>query len=287
MKKNLLKVTFEDLHQDLLNGFKRLQVGKPRTDLNIHASDLYSFCPRRWAIAYQHKVSPRNVQFEGNYHPSRKMTFRAGEFYEELVREALQISKRLAGIFKCQCCEHTFFEQGPCPKCGKDTWEYSQLELVVPIANGIRVEGHIDMVYKHPKGGNVIVESKMMGVQPAHPQESYDSLNRPKTIHLYQVQTYLWLTAHGKYYLESKGKLNPLFAAIVYLCRLERFAPFKLYALEKDKQIQLEITRNVSAYKLFLENGAKELPPRVCTAKTNFLAHTYCPTFIREMCFKE
>lgn len=234
---------------------------KERTDYGqvLHASDVYNFCPRRYALYQKYPDAPiQNKVITA----SQALNYALGIKIQEIVVEN---SLGLVGIWECKLCRRTYYGIMPkkCNTCISSRFKYRELE----IKHKDMIVGHIDMVYRKTDE-SIIVEIKSM--KP----EEFKNLDKPKLQHEYQVMTYLYLINRTK--LKNKIlkdlKVTGKYGYILYVCKTAMQEPFKLFTIKYKREFGRKLDKHLEDLENFMNAKEPKLPERICRTKIDLMA---------------
>ncbi len=265
-------------------------------DLTIHATDMYTFCARRWALAHKYKMDPRkDVKYGTSFLVNKPLiSFEVGVRMEESLRDALALTNRLIGNIECLKCGHTEIRvAGPCPKCNSMQYRYHQITLVREI-EVFSFTGSCDAILLTDEGGCIIEAKTIKSVPVSFTEKStysihkeglidYSSLVKPLPEHYYQVQLYLYLARHIK---EIAGiPLIGDYGIIAYIPKQTNRPVLKAFMIRANSAFRNDIKHITASLLFYLKKG--HLPKKVCDNKLSFLAKNYCPAWVQTECFNE
>lgn len=245
-------------------------VGRAATDYFIHASEMYTACPRRHIIAYQTKVSPRKNELAANS-ASLGLTFQLGLAIEKILVTALQRTGGLFGRWVCNNCGSSFVGilSGEC-ECGG---EYQYNQLVLKSHKGeVGISGSIDALF-NVNGKNYIVECKSIG-----DRSQFQNMYEPLTEHVYAVSTYLHLAA-----LFPEHNIDTDVAFIVYIPKLHTPQPIKIFRIESGTVAYATIRRFLHWIDVWY--ASMKLPQRICHSDRSLLCLKTCPPAVARICW--
>lgn len=252
-----------------------------RNSFNIHASDIYSFCPRRFALANINKITLRNPPIRS---AMTGHAFAVGVAIEKMVLEAFAYTNMLIGKAKCPKCSKEYAGKVEllCPEC-KIGAEYEQLSLELPVVPPHCFKGSIDMFVEGTNKVAYALECKSIGESP-RARMAFNDLVTPLLEHTYQVQSYLYLISKLKPTIGDIRVADEL-AALLYISKSAKHVPYKLFLVKKDKVIQREIADFIK--EVVQWNDTKILPKRIGKTKLSYICSHYCPKEIVSICFKQ
>lgn len=263
LQKEIERVMVERLKSSSRNDYSKV----------IHASDIYDFCPRRYAL---YKLN-KNINVQELFADvSTALTFEIGKKIQNII---IENAPSLMGIWVCDSCfrEHYGIRPKKCNNCFSKKFIYKEVEIKYNCGDYILM-GHIDMIHKEVDN-SVVVEIK--SINP----EDFDLLTSPKLQHEYQVMTYLYLIKENKKLkdkLIKEFKLTSKYGYILYVCKTKKKEPFKLFIVKLSKSFNNKMNSYLESLKTFSET--KILPERICNNKLYLLARN-CK--ISNLCFEK
>ena len=257
--------------------YKGEKLGRPKTDNQIHVTDLGSFCPRALAICLRDKI-PYHTE---SYLPlGLSVTFEIGRMVQSLVVRRLQSAGVLWGSWKCVVCKKLVLGVRPTKCiCGANLYVYQDTALCLD-TYGHPVVGHVDafMMYLN----NLIIPVEVKSIKP----DAFEVLTEPQPDHRGQLSHYLWMLTKKVQLPDFSGvKLSTLKfgvekGVIIYVCKLQKKMPYKIFEVVPDPIIIGETEKNLNKFKRFTKSNV--IPKRLCKNPGALLARK-CT--VRPLCF--
>lgn len=239
-------------------------------DYSIHASEIFTACPRRYVIAYQSKLPPRITGINANS-PHIGLTFKLGLAIEQILVTALRRTGGLYGRWVCDRCGNEFVGvlTDEC-SCGG---EYKYHQLVLKSHHGvISISGSMDAIF-NVNGTNYIVECKSIGDRRVY----YDMVE-PIIEHTYSVSAYLYLAS-----LHPEHNIDPNVAFIAYVPKVMSSNVIKVFQVTNDSvaySTVVKFSRWISAW-----YSDMKIPQRLCSSSRSYLCVKNCPVEVARICW--
>ena len=249
---------------------------RDENDWNIHASEIHTFCPRKYLLCKKYGVS---------FHPNRSefmplgtaVTFQIGQAMEDYFIRSMKANSNIATLFaykcpKCGAIYHLTNTQGKkCPKC-KTNLEKRQVHLKYEVIDNVYINGHPDLIMKM---GSISPKFFIYELKSINP-EDFNNLTKPLLAHEYQIKTYLWLVSKLKKYYKSKFNIDYSFGYVVYIKKTYDKEPIKIYQVDLDKRFTNEIENAMAQLR------GEQPAERICNSINSLIARD-CP--VAKYCF--
>lgn len=243
------------------------------------ASQLYRDCMRQLVLGTKLE---RRVRSKVSFH--QRVTFMIGNAVHDWIQNTEDLfGNYRRGWWACSACEKFIkwdrppSEEWKCPECGAGYRAARYEEHSIALLKPLVVNGHPDLFIRF-KNKTRLVELKTIN------GKDFEKLFLPKIDHVWQVLTYLWAL---KYDPVLKDKVDREKAYICYLSKRSGYGqfPLKMFHVEYNHEILLEILRKLNLYKQGIENG--KLPPLhgECQRKNRGARAGECS--VRFECFQE
>lgn len=273
----------EEITKDIVAYLSRAKKPRSYDDYTIHATDVYTFCPRRFIIA---KAVGANPRVYAPISSPTVLTFKIGEAIEDILIESVKSANKLFGQWKCKVCGETYIGSNvfECVSCNSKHVEYLGV-TVKDNSTYIPIVGNIDIVYLSGFTNKAhIIECKSIGFSN-NPNYNFDALTSPILEHVYQVNTYMYLLSNVKTEFHNLVKFDTKVAYIIYVSKLHRNSPVKMFKVKMDKKIQEEIKEMKKAIRDW--DVSRKLADRTCANRMALMARNYCPPDIVDLCFRK
>lgn len=256
---------------NLINELKRAIVARTiansRKDYAkvIHASDIYNFCLRRYALYKKYPIDIKSKCIT----VAQALTYAIGTKIQEIV---IENSLSLIGIWECGLCYKLYYGYKPkrCESCMSKKFTYKELNLEYK-----SLVGHIDMIHREADE-SVIVEIK--SIEP----ERFKNITMPSLQHECQLQVYLYLINRNKTRnkILRDLKITGKYGYVLYVCKTSLQEPFKLFTVKYKRSFAKQLDSYLKSIEDFSRTG--EIPDRICKSKIDLMAK-HCD--LAHLCF--
>jgi len=245
-------------------------------DWNIHASEISTFCPRKYLLCKKYNIPFHAKRSE--YMPlGTAVTFQIGQAMEEFFVRSMKANSNITTLFayKCPKCGEIYHltntQAKKCPKC-KTNLEKRQMHLQYEVIDNVYINGHPDLIMKM---GSISPKFFIYELKSIKPDE-FDILTKPLLAHEYQIKTYLWLVSKLKKYHKQKYGIDSSLGYVVYIKKTYDRDPIKIYPVDLDDRFKNEIEDAVAQLR-----GEKPAE-RICNSINSLMARD-CP--VAKYCF--
>ena len=216
----------------------------------IHISDLYSFCFRKYILAYKNDIPINTTQL--NLPISLRVTFGLGYYIERMVLKSLY--PYLVG------------QLNTCKQCGQIKYNAPLLAWTV---GDYTITGHPDGIVKLGNT-NYIIDVKSID------KDRFKDLDEANLENQWQIRGYLYLKRKLKLKIGNVGFL-------IYVSKGHNQMPIKVFPVTLNKVYKNWMDDTVKEIETFSKNR-RRIPKMVCSTELHPLART-CP--VKDICFKK
>lgn len=269
----------------LESAYKGEITGRPEFNTAIHASDIFSLCPRKFALCRENKVP---FYVDEYISTGLSLTFEIGKKIQDIIVGRLHKTGQLIGTWRYICCNKNFYglHNKKCPTCGSSLPpHYIDTPLELHLGDGVCFKGNIDaQVIKD----NLIIEScEIKSIKT----DDFNKLKEPQLKHQYQLSAYLYLISHPNTLLldtpiktienRLKFKFNYKSGTVIYVPKESVRNPLeKVFDMSLQQKLMLEIASKIQKVKKYI--SSKKIPKRELCSSDLSLSARDCQ--VRKLC---
>ena len=259
----------------LIHDYKGETSGRPEFNTAIHASDIISFCPRKFALCRSNKIPYHTKEHVGK---SLALTFEIGRKIQDIVVKRIHKTEQLIGTWHFPCCKkkNYGFHTRKCPFCTSAALPaYIDTPLSLSLDKDVVLVGSIDLQVIE---GQTIHTNEIKSIK----KDEFNKLTEPLLPHQYQLSTYLYLLTHpdtlilgqSRKHIENAMslKFNVKSGAVIYIPKEAVKDPFdKVFTQKLSKAFVTDLTDKLLKIKKYLNTG--RIPKNeMCTSELSEMA---------------
>lgn len=271
----------------LKTAYRGEKTGRPEFNTAIHASDIFSLCPRKFALCRENKVPFHVTEYIGT---GLALTFEIGRKIQDITVSRLHKTGSLIGTWRYTCCGTTIygFHTIICPKCSSASHpRYIDTPLELSLGDDVCIKGNIDAQVVCAAGSIESCEIKSIKA------DEFKKLTEPQLQHQYQLSTYLYLINHPDTLLLNRSikdiekqlnlKFNNKSGTVIYIPKEAVVDPLdKVFEMPLSKKFMIEIATKLQKVRKYL--STKQIPKReLCSSDLSIPARD-CQ--VRKICLE-